>query len=76
MKPERWSEWTRLSALPLDAQVDGVVKNVLGGVADSTTRSVMLSIRAEGTTPTANDGPARLRELLGIAFASPEFQRR
>ena len=76
VKPERWSEWTRLSALPLDAQVDGVVKNVLGGVADSTTRSVMLSIRAEGTTPTANDGPARLRELLGIAFASPEFQRR
>jgi uncharacterized protein (DUF1800 family) len=75
-KPERWSEWPRLAALPLDAQVDGVVTNVLGGVADSTTRSVMLAIRAEGTLPTANDGPARLRELLGIALASPEFQRR
>ncbi len=77
-KPERWSEWTRLSALPLDEQVDGVIKNILGGVADSTTRRVMLAIRSDSTVRTAGtaDGSARLRELLGIALASPEFQRR
>ena len=76
-KPERWSEWARLSALPLDAQVDAVVNNLLGGIADSTTRSVMLATRADGTPQTTNaDGPARLRELLAIALASPEFQRR
>jgi uncharacterized protein (DUF1800 family) len=77
-RPERWSEWSRLSALPLDEQVEGVVKNILGGVADSTTRSVMLGIRSDNMVRTAGaaDGAARLRELLAIALASPEFQRR
>jgi uncharacterized protein (DUF1800 family) len=76
-KPERWSAWTTLSSLPLDQQVDGVVKEILGGVADSTTRRVMLGIRSEAATQArAADGPVRLRELLAIAFASPDFQRR
>jgi hypothetical protein len=35
----------------------------------------MIGIRAAGAPPAA-DGDKRLRELLAIALASPDFQRR
>jgi hypothetical protein len=49
-----------------------VVDNILGGCAEPATREAMLGITANG------DGGAiqRLRDLMAIAFASPEFQRR
>jgi hypothetical protein len=75
-RPDRGALWNDLMNLPLEQQVDGVVKELLGGVADSTTRSVMLSIRSDNVPAAANDGRARLRELLAIALASPEFQHR
>jgi uncharacterized protein (DUF1800 family) len=74
-----WPDWKPLSASPLSVQVDGVVDGILGGCADPVTRETMLGIRAEGSgsaTVAIGDGEQRVRELLAIALASPEFQRR
>jgi uncharacterized protein (DUF1800 family) len=76
LAPKQWRAWPTLIAAPLGAQVDGVVDNVLSRCADSLTRATMIGIRpGDGATPAA-DGEKRLRELLAIALASPEFQRR
>ena len=74
--PEKyWPNWAALSAMPLPQQVDAVANAILGGVLDSATRSAMLAVRVEA--PDApNAGEFRLRGVLAIAFASPEFQRR
>jgi uncharacterized protein (DUF1800 family) len=72
-----WRDWQALSTLPLSQQADGVIKDLLGGYAEPTTRAAMLSIRsADAAQSDARDGTLRLRELLAIALASPEFQRR
>jgi uncharacterized protein (DUF1800 family) len=68
----RWPEWSRLSVAPFDAQVEGVVQSLLGGRVSETTRAAMLRARPG----TAENGAAALRELLGLALSSPEFQRR
>jgi uncharacterized protein (DUF1800 family) len=73
--PKQWRPWSTLIVAPLNSQVDGVVDNVLGHRADSLTRATMLAIRSGSGQPAA-DGEKRLRELLAIALASPEFQRR
>ena len=73
--PTRWHSWAALSTQPVDVQVDGVVKEVLGGIVDSATRQAMLA--ATGSGPGADgEGARRLREVLSIALSSPEFQRR
>ena len=72
-RPNAWRDWTSLSVLPLDAQVDGVVLGVLGGSATPATRRVLAAYRADSTADTP---PARLRALLAVALGSPEFQRR
>jgi hypothetical protein len=74
---ERWREWQTLSSLPLERQIDGVVRGLLGGAVDSVTRAAM-SATSSGIVlqSTTAEGPRRLRELLTIALASPEFQRR
>jgi hypothetical protein len=72
-----WHDWPTLSTLPLDRQVDGVVKDILGGCAEPATREAMLSTGSPAAATTAAaDGQRRLRDLIAIAFASPEFQRR
>jgi uncharacterized protein (DUF1800 family) len=73
---ERWRDWTKLSSLPLDRQVDGVVSDVLGGAAEPPTRRAMLAVQTRPPTTSVEDRRKDLRELLSIAFASPEFQRR
>lgn len=81
---EQWPGWAVLSAEPLDRQVDGVVEQVLGGNASPETRSIMfkgenpLAAVAVADTGMVRAGPARpsLKDLLGIALGSPEFQRR
>jgi uncharacterized protein DUF1800 len=73
---KQWPEWTALSTAPLNAQVDGVVNAVLVHCADSLTRATMLGIRSGVDAESAAAGEKRLRELLAIALASPEFQRR
>jgi len=76
--PKAWRDWPTLTAASLNDQVDGVVNGVLGHVADSVTRATMIGIRPAGAAPGGGgiDGEKRLRELLAIAFASPEFQHR
>ena len=79
VSPKKWRAWTALASAPLNDQVDGVVGAVLGGCADSVTRVAMLGIRSDGgggVQAAGADGERRLRELLAIALASPEFQRR
>jgi uncharacterized protein (DUF1800 family) len=73
--PKQWRDWATLSTESLNVQVTGVVDDVLGGHTDSLTRATMLAIRPAGSPPAA-DGEKRLRELLAIALASPEFQHR
>ena len=68
---ERWHDWSMLVATSLDRQIDGVVASLLGGVAQPATREAMLATNTEGV-----DGAPRLRALLSIALASPDFQRR
>jgi uncharacterized protein (DUF1800 family) len=81
---EQWPGWAVLSAEPLDRQVDGVVDQVLGGNASPETRSILfkgqnpLAAVAVADTGMVRAAPARpsLKDLLGIALGSPEFQRR
>ena len=77
MSLDLWRDWAPLSSLPLDRQVDGVIKDILGGSPEPATRVAMLAV---GTGSAADSdpktGPKRLKELLSIAFSSPEFQRR
>jgi len=74
--PKQWRDWPTLSAVSLDTQVDGVVNDILVHCADSLTRATMLGIRPSGSSQPPADGEKRLRELLAIALASPEFQHR
>ena len=76
LAPKRWREWPVLSAAALPDQVDGVVNGVLVHCADSLTRATMLAIQPPATSQATVAGEQRLRELLSIALASPEFQRR
>jgi uncharacterized protein (DUF1800 family) len=74
---EQWPGWALLSAMPLDRQVDGIVDQVLGGNASPDTRSILF--KGQNPLVAANTpAPARpsLKDLLGIALGSPEFQRR
>jgi len=77
MPLDLWRDWTVLSSQPLDRQVEGVIRDILGGNPEAATRAAMLAVGAEGAADTnPNAGPKRLKELLSIAFSSPEFQRR
>jgi uncharacterized protein (DUF1800 family) len=67
----KWRDWATLSSQTIDAQVDGVIKDFLGGIAAPATRAAMLA-----PDPGATDGPQRLRSIVAIAMASPDFQRR
>jgi uncharacterized protein (DUF1800 family) len=75
---DRWRDWISFSSLPVERQVDGIVADVLGGSADTATRNAMLATRS-GADPLETGVASKqrvLRELLTIAFASPQFQRR
>ena len=74
---EQWPGWALLSAMPLDRQVDGVVDQLLGGNVSPETRSILF--KGQNPLAAANaPAPVRpsLKDLLGIALGSPEFQRR
>ena len=73
--PKQWRDWSTLTVAALNDQVNGVVNGLLGHVADSVTRATMIGIRPGGAAA-VGDGEKRLRELLAIALASPEFQHR
>jgi hypothetical protein len=72
-----WREWTPLTTQTREQQVEGIVKAVLGGVAEPATRDAMLAVTLPpGTENRPGDGIVRLREVLAVALMSPEFQRR
>src|ERR1019366_161302 len=85
---EQWPGWNELAKAPLEKQVDGVIERVLGGDASHETRAILLAgqnpILAQGHDPGAVvmtrrptvPPPPTLRDLLGLALGSPEFQRR
>ena len=72
-----WPEWATLSAAAFDQQRDGVIRALLGGYASAGTRDAFERVRPAQTTPgTPVERERTLRELVALALASPEFQRR
>jgi len=75
---ELWPQWRPLALASFDAQVDGVIEHVLGGDASRDTRDILVSGLNPLAAPVKRNLTARpnLRDLLGLALGSPEFQRR
>lgn len=79
---DRWPPATVLRTAPFPEQVDGVVRELLGGEASPETRSILLSgvNPLAGATPASNtadaNAPRRLKDLIGLTLGAPEFQRR
>jgi uncharacterized protein (DUF1800 family) len=73
-----WSGAKELASLSREAQVDGIIKAILGGEASPDTRKVLES----GVNPMASDSTAQatkrggLETMVGLALGAPEFQRR
>ena len=76
--PAEWTDGRALAALPHDAQVDGVIRAILGGVVLLDTRKVLESgvnhIAGDSTTNATRRGG--LETMIGLALGAPEFQRR
>ncbi|HSU94906.1 MAG TPA: DUF1800 domain-containing protein [Gemmatimonadaceae bacterium] len=76
--PAEWTDGRALASLPHDAQVDGVIRMILGGEASPDTRKVLES----GVNPMASYSTANatrsggLETMIGLALGAPEFQRR
>ncbi len=84
----QWSAWDSLRTLGREAQVDGVIRLLLGGAASGDTRQILIT----GSNPllasdTATDSTAMdrrraartangLAQIVGLAIGAPEFQRR
>jgi uncharacterized protein (DUF1800 family) len=74
---ESWPAWQSLSAATFDRQVDGVQRELLHGYLSPETRAALESVRSTARVPVSAEARQRtLRELVAIALASPEFQRR
>ena len=73
-----WTDGAELAALPHTAQVDGVIRSILGGEASPDTRKVLES----GVNPMASDSTSSANQrngfenMVGLALGAPEFQRR
>jgi uncharacterized protein (DUF1800 family) len=74
---ERWPAWSTLSVAPFQQQVDGVIDALLYGYVSGETRAALERVRPNTSTPvTAVARQQFLRDLVALALASPEFQRR
>jgi len=77
---DRWPPATALRTASFPDQVDGVVRELLGGEASPETRSILLSrmnpLVGVMPEPAPSDAPRRLKELVGLTLGAPEFQRR
>jgi uncharacterized protein (DUF1800 family) len=73
-----WTDGAALESLAHGAQVDGVIRSILGGEASPDTRKVLES----GVNPMASDSTSAATKLngfekmVGLALGAPEFQRR
>ncbi|MDQ6611785.1 MAG: DUF1800 domain-containing protein [Gemmatimonadota bacterium] len=80
--PARWEPAAKLKGAPLADQVDAVGSALLQGEMSPDTHNVLmsgsnpLSARAGVAMNAAGRGAPTLGELIGLAIASPEFQRR
>lgn len=79
----RVPELEQLRGMPREAQVDGVVRILLGGQVSTDTRQVLLSGEnplGGGTTPMRGRNQQvvleGLSQVIGLALGAPEFQRR
>lgn len=75
-----WARASGLAALPRERQVDGVIRELLGGEASPDTRRVLESgvnpLATDAPRSAGGDAPPSLAELAGLALGAPEFQRR
>ncbi len=92
VKLANWPAAKTLYALPREQQVDGVIRELLGGAASNDTRQVLLTgtnpflqARAAADTLSLDDDMAAQRtlppaqgfaQIVGLALGAPEFQRR
>jgi uncharacterized protein (DUF1800 family) len=84
----QWTAYDSLRTMGREAQVDGVIRLLLGGAASTVTREILVT----GTNPllaadTGTDSTAMARrstarsanglaQIVGLAIGAPEFQRR
>ena len=71
----QWSAYDSLRTLGREAQVDGVIRLLLGDAASNDTRQILIT----GSNPlAAADVRAAngLAQIVGLAIGAPEFQRR
>jgi uncharacterized protein (DUF1800 family) len=74
---ESWPAWQRLSLLPFEQQVDGVIQGLLPGRAPAELRNAMFGLRPNANAAGgAETRQHTLRELIALALGSPAFQRR
>lgn len=62
--------WTALADSSAEVQVAAIIRGVFAGAASPVTRAALINAGSDGA------GDARLRQMLAVALASPEFQRR
>ncbi|MEP7064565.1 MAG: DUF1800 domain-containing protein [Gemmatimonadota bacterium] len=76
--PTEWTDEKALANVSREAQVDGVIRAILGGEASPDTRKVLSSavnpMAADSTTNATRRGG--LETMVGLALGAPEFQRR
>ena len=78
----RWPAYDSLRSLDRAAQVDGVIRTLLGGATSNETREVLMSgtnpllTRRGGMAADGQPSPAGLAQIVGLALGAPEFQRR
>lgn len=85
----QWPATSQLASLPREQQVDGVIRELLGGSASNDTRQVLLTgtnpfLAARGSAsdtllaeaPGRRSAPNGFAQIVGLALGAPEFQRR
>jgi uncharacterized protein (DUF1800 family) len=76
VKLAAWPAAARLNDLPREAQVDGVIEELLGSVSPETRRILMTGENPILTGEVKGPQLRGLAEIVGLALGTPEFQRR
>jgi len=76
VKLAAWPAAARLNDLPREAQVDGVIDELLGSVSPDTRRILMTGENPVFTGVPKGPQLRGLAEIVGLALGTPEFQRR
>jgi uncharacterized protein (DUF1800 family) len=74
---EKWPGWSALVDQPFEKQVDGVLRLLLNGRPAPDTRAALIAARPESSGQADPEARRRaLGNLVAMALASPQFQRR